>query len=562
MDTGTRAALPAVSPDDLRDLLEDSRDGLVASGDVHAYLRVLLFLHDLRDQVTDPEWRAEVDRVLVQGNTRPTLRLLLAAVGRGDAAPADVLFALRGMAELEPTWLAEALAETPDEEGRVAVADAVVDLLWPDEEAVEALLALCNPGSLRAVVTALARVSPDGSMALLRKVFGDADAETQVRILTTALTHRSRDGLPRLAKRALASSSDEVLALGLRAAALTRNPKLLKPIEAMIQPGPLMEMNRETAVEALRTYAEMPAGDKLGWLIKQARPPRMALMDSAGEELRCRYALALGLVIDERARKALIALQGKGSAAFQEAVKGALPQPPGVPIVNADEPHPSEEAAFQADGSLAEPTAALDPIHRLREEREAAELQELREHGRGAIHTLHQLLRNFQLYEPDNAVFERPLREFDQSLRSLNARLGEVRLLLVEGQPYLGDLRLRSDSTSAATISFLESWMDDLGIGGWVFTPAPDSEALRTFFGQLAAFRGRQQDGLQKLRAWVEEREFDWASPLPPHRFREAGEEKLDDGVGGAKIPEIFRQGLDATQQYFGMLSRAGGARH
>ncbi|MDP7111137.1 MAG: hypothetical protein QGH45_04195, partial [Myxococcota bacterium] len=128
VDTGTRAALPAVSPDDLRDLLEDSRDGLVASGDVHAYLRVLLFLHDLRDQVTDPEWRAEVDRVLVQGNTRPTLRLLLAAVGRGDAAPADVLFALRGMAELEPTWLADALAETPDEEGRVAVADAVVDL--------------------------------------------------------------------------------------------------------------------------------------------------------------------------------------------------------------------------------------------------------------------------------------------------------------------------------------------------------------------------------------------------------------------------------------------------
>jgi len=324
VDTGVRAFLPAVSPDDLRDLLEDSRDGLVAAGDVHAYLRVLRFLHDLRGHVRDEEWRAEIDRVLVEGNTRPTLRLLLASVGRGDAAPADVLFALRGMAELEPAWLAEALAETPDEEGRVAVADAALELLWPDEERVQDLLSLCDPASLRAVVTALARVAPDGSMVLLREVFPGADPETQVRILSTALTRRSTDGLPRLAKRALASDSDEVLALGLRAAAVSRNPKLLDTIGAMIQPASLMKMNRETAVEALRTYVEMPGDDRLAWLIKEARPPRMALVDAEGEELRCRYALALGLVAHERARKALVDLQGKGSAAFQEAVKGAL----------------------------------------------------------------------------------------------------------------------------------------------------------------------------------------------------------------------------------------------
>ncbi len=225
--------------------------------------------------------------------------------------------------------------------------------------------------------------------------------------------------------------------------------------------------------------------------------------------------------------------------------------------MTTDELNPQPEAAFEADGSPAEPTAAVDPIHRLREEREAAELQDLREAGRATIHTLHQLLRNFQLYEPDNAVFERPLGEFYQSLRKLYARLGEVRLLLVEGQPYLGDLRLRSDSTNAATISFLESWMDDLGIGGWSFTAAPDEEALRTFFGQLAVFRGRQGDGLAKLQDWVREREFDWAEPLPPHRFRETDEEVLEDETG-ARIPDVFRQGLDATQQYFGMLSKAG----
>ncbi len=325
VDAGTRAALPAVDAEDLRRLLTDTRDGLMAAGEVQAYLRVLRFLFGLRRSVRDEEWRDELDRVLVEGDTRPTLRLLLASVGRGDATPADVLFVLRRMAPgIELAWLAEALAETADEEGRVAVADAIVELIWPDEDAVEDLLGRCDPPSVRALVTALARIAPDGSMVLLRQVFAGADAETQVRILTTALTRRSKDGLPRLAKRALASQADEVRVLGLRAAALTRNPKLLEPIQAMITPASLMEMSRETAVEALRTYAELPGQGTLDWLIKQARPPRMALMDSEGEELRCRYALALGAVPDRRAAEALEKLQGKGSAAFQDAVTGAL----------------------------------------------------------------------------------------------------------------------------------------------------------------------------------------------------------------------------------------------
>lgn len=325
VDAGTRAALPAVDTDDLRRLLEDTRDGLMAAGEVQAYLRVLRFLFDLRRSVRDVDWRAELDRALIEGDIQPTLRLLLASVGRGDATPADVLFALRRMAPaIDTAWLAGALAEAADEEGRVAVADAVVELLWPDENSVERLLGLCDPPSVRALVTALARVAPDGSMTLLREVFPHADAETQVRILANALTRRSRDGLPRLAKRALASQADEVLALGLRAAALTRNPKLLEPIQSLIEPASLVEMTRETAVEALRTYVELPGRGKLGWLIKQARPLRMALMDSQGEELRCRYALALGAIADPRAAKALERLQGKGSAAFQDAVKGAL----------------------------------------------------------------------------------------------------------------------------------------------------------------------------------------------------------------------------------------------
>ncbi len=210
-----------------------------------------------------------------------------------------------------------------------------------------------------------------------------------------------------------------------------------------------------------------------------------------------------------------------------------------------------DPAALAADVSS-------DPIHRLRQEREAEQLQELRDLGRVAVHLLHQLLRNFQLYESDNAVFKRPLEEFHQSLGTIFDRLGEARLLLVEGQPYLGDLRLRADSTNATAISFLEDWLAGLGIGGWSFAPPPDVDALRMFFGHLVTVRASSDGALAELRAWVIEAGVEWAQPLPPQRFREAEEEEVANGGEEVHLPQVFRQGLDATQQYFSMLGRTG----
>ncbi len=216
------------------------------------------------------------------------------------------------------------------------------------------------------------------------------------------------------------------------------------------------------------------------------------------------------------------------------------------------------EGAADGDPGVQGLDAAADPIHRLREEREAEQLQALRDLGRNTLHLLHQLQRNFQLYEAENAVFKRPLEEFEQAIRNLYGQLGEVRLLLVEGQPYLGDLRLRADSTNAATIKFLELWMGNLGIGGWAFAPPPNPNALREFFAKVAHETHAGEGALDRVEAWLAERGFDWVRPLAPHRFREADEEVLDGGDESARIPDLFRQGIDATQQYFGMLGRTG----
>ncbi len=200
-----------------------------------------------------------------------------------------------------------------------------------------------------------------------------------------------------------------------------------------------------------------------------------------------------------------------------------------------------------------------DPLLKIRQERESGEIREIREQGRLLINVLYQLVRNFQIYEPSNTVFERPLEEFDRIVRDLYGRVGEAQLLLVEGQPYLGDLRIRQDSTNATLIAFLVEWLHGLGLGGWSFSPPPDLGRARSFFFEVARMRPQSDDPVAELRAWVAEHGHDWASPHPPQRFKEEGEEELEDrGATAARAAHVFEHGVQAVRGFFGMLEKAG----
>ena len=230
--------------------------------------------------------------------------------------------------------------------------------------------------------------------------------------------------------------------------------------------------------------------------------------------------------------------------------------------MNADDDRRSggDEPSLPAEnreGTSGAGTRSEDPLHRIRAEREAEELRGLREQGKALLHLLHQLLRNFQLYDQDNAIFDRPLQEFLQLLRGVYTQLGEVRLLLVEGQPYLGDLRLRTDASTATTTLFLQAWLEGLGVGGWSFAPPPGVEDLRGVLADLAVLRGSTEDSTEQMRLWVTSRDAGWVAPIAPQRFREAGEELLDED-DTEQVADLFRQGIDATEQYFGMLDRTG----
>ncbi len=318
--------LPAVpTPDELIVVLEEARASMLEAGEVDHYWKVLQLLVD-RVSALPPQdpWRTAIETFLMDGGGRNTVRLLLGALGRGLASAALVDRVIRTMRGLQLQWLTDALGEAPTEEGRVAVCEVLVQLVWPDADRTTQLVEACPDAAVRALVAVLARVGRHDALPYLLALFPRADEQTQATIVQVAMLRPDAETLASLAAQALASPSEAVRLMGLQAAARSGDRRLAHSVRQMIEPATLSTLSRETAVEALRTFVVMSGPERVDWLAEQARPPRLALRDARTEELRCRYALALGAVATPKAEQALLSLRSKGTDAFREAVAAAL----------------------------------------------------------------------------------------------------------------------------------------------------------------------------------------------------------------------------------------------
>jgi len=324
LDAGRSGLSVAPTPQELYDLLEDARYAHLVAGELKPYHRVVKVLQDhIQDLPADDPWRQSFAHYVREGGGRATVRLLLGAVGRQSTTPERILPLLRAIQQIDDPWLADALNDAADAEGRERVAEVILQLMWPDRERIRLLIDQCEPHGVTALVRRLVRLSYDDVMPLLAALFPGAMPAAQITIGAFALRYGTKEGLGRLARQALDSAAEPVKALGLRMALRSDNQRLLKHIERMVEPSALMQLSQETAVEALATWARMPGREKMDRLVKQARPPRVVLSRKQ-EELRIRYVLALGAVGTPRAERVLRELRGKGSDEFQAAVAQAL----------------------------------------------------------------------------------------------------------------------------------------------------------------------------------------------------------------------------------------------
>lgn len=327
IDTGISGLPAAPLPEELCNLLDDARIAMLEDGEIDGYRRVIKVVRNRVDKMPPGHpWHAPLEEYLARGGGRNTVRLLLGALARGsNSKPETFLKLLRSMKGVEVEWLAEALGEAATEQGRMSVAEAAVHLLWPQVEPCQQLAAACPDDAVRALVAVLARVGRLDALPIMLDLFPRADEDTQAQILQVAM-FRPGEELINLLMDALNSPSPKVQALALRAATQNSDPRLVRPVQALVQPLGLMAVTREQAMAALKTWVAVRGQRQIEWLAEQAKPPRvsLSLRDKKADELRCRYALGLGAVGTPRAEKALLELRSKGSETFREAVAQAL----------------------------------------------------------------------------------------------------------------------------------------------------------------------------------------------------------------------------------------------
>jgi len=147
------------------------------------------------------------------------------------------------------------------------------------------------------------------------------------------------------------------------------------------------------------------------------------------------------------------------------------------------------------------------------EDRELA--QRVRDGGEHLAHMLGGLLKLCRTHAPDNHAFDAPVAEFCKALSSLGEALGTVRLITVEDQVYVNDIRIRTDGAGSA--KDLGEELQRHNTGGVHFHAPLTGAQVRELVAGLAA-------------------------PPAPERRRAALQQRLEaQGLGALELHGVYR---------------------
>ena len=179
------------------------------------------------------------------------------------------------------------------------------------------------------------------------------------------------------------------------------------------------------------------------------------------------------------------------------------------------------------------------------------ELGLMRELGKALVNYMFMALRTLSIHSADNAAVIEPLRRLSEALQELSTVIHRTHFITVEGQVYLNDLRIKTDPSAHANLTYLVGQLDRHGIGGITFHKPPGSDTLKTLLLLILNTRPPQEgDALDAIRlvladSDVRDIEFD-----RPYYFKAGGGGGSGGGgVGGDYGSAEVYEGAAAEQE-------------
>lgn len=131
--------------------------------------------------------------------------------------------------------------------------------------------------------------------------------------------------------------------------------------------------------------------------------------------------------------------------------------------------------------------------------------------GKNLVAALYMLVRSVKLYDPDNAIFQKPLQVLLDTANAIIARDGKLELMVAENNFYVNGQMVRVEGSSLESLKYLASEMEARQVGGFNLLRPTSAQELKNFISIFAKdqHEAASEDGLDgkklvsmKLTKW------------------------------------------------------------
>ncbi len=141
--------------------------------------------------------------------------------------------------------------------------------------------------------------------------------------------------------------------------------------------------------------------------------------------------------------------------------------------------------------------------------------------ARNAVQQMVVMIRNSQLYDPENEVFEEPIRRIRSTVQAAIELDGKFNLEIDGFEVFVNGIRVRVDLRNVHLFRFFVEELTRRGLGGLGFPAAPDAWAMATFLGLLASVPNDSKDHTSEFNRRLNEADATGIVALPLRRHED-----------------------------------------
>lgn len=101
--------------------------------------------------------------------------------------------------------------------------------------------------------------------------------------------------------------------------------------------------------------------------------------------------------------------------------------------------------------------------------------------ARSLVSGLYMLIRSVKMYDPDNAVFEKPLHALQDTVNQIISREGKLELVTVKESFYLNNMLVKVDLNALDNVRYLIGELRSKDVGGFTLTKSVQIPELKNF---------------------------------------------------------------------------------